>query len=147
MTPKKIKPDAQGLLLGCFVVFAILLLLLRLLVFVNGHGRHRARFQGTGSNGPAAASVGRTIRYRWLGGRRMNMPHEFRPRPYSSAPCGMSERFQNRCGLSCIVQGRVDLNAAVPGYSHSGIAIVSQLVAWHNGAETQRPLEVGYSES
>ena len=36
---RKAKPRSHRLILACAVVFAVLLLLLRLLVFVHGHGR------------------------------------------------------------------------------------------------------------
>jgi hypothetical protein len=36
---RKAKPRYGRLMLACVVVFAVLLLLLRMLVFVHGHGR------------------------------------------------------------------------------------------------------------
>ncbi len=42
MKPKT-KPRNQNLIIACFVVFAILILLLRLFVFVHGHSRRTFR--------------------------------------------------------------------------------------------------------
>lgn len=53
MTPKQ-KPRSQRLLLAAIVALFVLLLLLRLLVFVERGGRHR--FRGAGSE-PTGASV------------------------------------------------------------------------------------------
>ena len=38
---RKANPRNQNLLVALLVAFAVLLLLLRMLVFVAGHGRHR----------------------------------------------------------------------------------------------------------
>jgi hypothetical protein len=38
---RKANPRKQNLLVALLVAFAVLLLLLRMLVFVAGHGRHR----------------------------------------------------------------------------------------------------------
>jgi hypothetical protein len=37
--PRKLKPRKPNLLLAVFVAMAVLLLLLRMIVFVQGHGR------------------------------------------------------------------------------------------------------------
>jgi hypothetical protein len=36
---RQAKPRCRGLIVACAVVFAVLLLLLRMLFFVHGHGR------------------------------------------------------------------------------------------------------------
>jgi hypothetical protein len=59
MTPQA-KPRLQRLVLAGFVVFAVLLLLLRLLVFVHAHGRRR--FQGA-NDGPAVTGAMRAVSY------------------------------------------------------------------------------------
>ena len=53
MTPRKSKPRAQRLFLAGIVALFVLLLLLRLVVFVEGHGRRGGR----GSVAPAASST------------------------------------------------------------------------------------------
>jgi hypothetical protein len=60
MTPRKKKPRSQRLILTGIVALFVLLLLLRLLVFVEGHGRRRGRgaVDGTAAGTVHAESIG-----------------------------------------------------------------------------------------